>query len=64
MRRSRPLLIAAAALAAAVIAPLAAQYRMELDGGGSLRLVISCNVDGTYTCANERCGQFCCQMPG
>lgn len=64
MRRPRSLLIAAA-VAAALGAPLTAQYRMEPDGeGSSLRLVVSCNVDGTYTCANERCGQYCCNMPG
>lgn len=62
MRRSRSLLVAAA-VAAALVAPLTAQYRME-PGEGSLRLVVSCNVDGTYTCANERCGQYCCNMPG
>jgi hypothetical protein len=63
MRTSKSLLIAAA-VAAALVAPLAAQYRMDLGQGGSLRLVVSCNVDGTYTCANERCGQYCCNMPG
>jgi hypothetical protein len=63
MRRSRSLLTAAA-VAAALVAPLTAQYRMEPGGEGSLRIVISCNVDGSYTCANERCGQYCCNMPG
>jgi hypothetical protein len=63
MRRSRALPIAAA-VAAALVAPLMAQYRMEPGGEGSLRIVISCNVDGSYTCANERCGQYCCEIAG
>lgn len=32
---------------------------------GSNRKVISCNVDGTYTCVNERCEPgYCCQIGG
>lgn len=32
---------------------------------GSNRKVISCNVDGTYTCANEKCEPgYCCQIGG
>lgn len=64
MHRSRTSLSVITAIAVLVI-PVAAQVRMPSDGGGeSTRLVIRCNVDGSYTCANERCGQFCCEMPG
>jgi hypothetical protein len=59
-RTSLSVIIAVAFL----VVPLAAQVRMPSDGGGSTRLVVRCNVDGSYTCANERCGQFCCEMPG
>lgn len=32
---------------------------------GSNRKVISCNVDGTYTCVNEKCEPgYCCQIGG
>lgn len=32
---------------------------------GSNRKVVSCNVDGTYTCANEKCEPgYCCQIGG
>lgn len=63
MHPSRSLLIVGT-VAAALVAPLTAQYRMLPGGEGSLRIVISCNVDGSYTCANERCGQYCCEIPG
>lgn len=56
---------AALAIAAGVLSvPLMSQAKMD-DGGGSIRKVLSCNVDGTYTCANERCEPgYCCQIGG
>jgi hypothetical protein len=32
---------------------------------GSRRRVVSCNADGTYTCANDLCSPgYCCQIGG
>jgi hypothetical protein len=39
--------------------------RASTASDGSNRKVISCNVDGTYTCVNEKCEPgYCCQIGG
>jgi hypothetical protein len=44
-------------------APVSLKATVEAED--SNRKVITCNVDGTYTCANENCkSQYCCQIGG
>lgn len=49
---------------AALAAPGQSVSEAHAQGTQSLRLVIRCNSDGSYDCANTMCGgQFCCVMP-
>jgi hypothetical protein len=58
------LLPAAALIVATALMPAAASSSVEEDSGSN-RKVLSCNVDGTYTCANEKCiPGYCCQIGG
>ena len=53
---------AAATALMLVVAPLAAQVKLT-GPGGSTRLTLRCNVDGSYVCANEPCnGNYCCEI--
>lgn len=63
MKQGAALKMAAVLFAAGVLStPVSSQDERMLDSGGSNRKVLRCNVDGTYTCANERCTPgYCCQ---
>lgn len=59
---TKSILLAAGTALVIVVAPLAAQVKLT-GPGGSTRLTLRCNVDGSYTCANEPCnGNYCCEL--
>lgn len=61
MSRSKGALLLATALALSFLPGSRAHAALD----ESRRKVISCNVDETYTCANEQCEPgYCCQIGG
>jgi hypothetical protein len=64
--KSKRLRITAMMIALAALASLGESVNeARAQGSQSLRLVIRCNTDGSYDCANINCnGQFCCTQPG
>jgi hypothetical protein len=64
MRRRKLLAFVAVMGGVGMAAPVSLTATMPV-GEGSNRKVLTCNVDGTYTCANERCQPgYCCQIGG
>lgn len=58
------LLAAATLIMGTALMPASASSSIE-EEAPSNRKVITCNVDGTYTCANEKCiPGYCCQLGG
>ncbi len=60
----RKLLMMTLVVVAAGMLPRAAALQTEVESGSN-RKVITCNSDGSYTCANEQCiPGYCCQIGG
>lgn len=64
MRTQKLLAFVAVLGGVGMAAPASLKATVEVEEGSN-RKVITCNVDGTYTCANERCVPgYCCQIGG